>query len=164
MEEWKDVVGYEGAYQVSNAGQVRSVERLVGHVSGGALRKGRLLKQWLNNSGYPQVGLSNGNKVRNREVHRLVVDAFLGPAVEINHIDGNKQNNRLENLEKSSRSHNMRHSITQKGRGQKITIEQAREIRSQFHARRPRKAIAEQFGVSLGLVESIGSGKSWNWI
>ncbi|MFR8641532.1 MAG: NUMOD4 domain-containing protein [Phocaeicola vulgatus] len=79
MEEiWKDVKGYEELYQVSNYGQIRSVDGTVGYRYKGKQRiyKGRMLKQVVRN-GYLSVSLSKENKLKQKNIHRLVAEAFL---------------------------------------------------------------------------------------
>lgn len=101
-EIWKDVVGYEGYYEVSNFGNVRSIDRYVNHSSGGErISKGKYLKQQIL-KGYKRVQLSKERKVKHHFVHRLVAFAFIpnpNNLPEINHIDEDKTNNNVENLE-----------------------------------------------------------------
>lgn len=102
-EVWKDVSGFEGYYQVSNLGRVRSLDRKVWSEKRGIFhfQKGRVLKP-VNIHGYWRVLLSKDGKPAKAIVHRLVAGAFL-PNPEnleyVNHKDENKSNNRLENLE-----------------------------------------------------------------
>ena len=95
MEEWRDVKGFEGLYQVSNLGRVRSLNYL--HTG-----KERVLKQCKNNHGYQQVTLYKDGKVKKGKVHRLVAEAFI-PNPDglpcVNHIDECKTNNIVTNLE-----------------------------------------------------------------
>lgn len=106
MEEiWKDIPDYEGYYQVSNLGRVRSLDRVVEHHKTGLVNlKGVLLKHGLNRYGYPFVNLCvNGNRKTIR-VHQLVAMAFMGhepcgQKLVIDHIDDNPQNNRVDNLQ-----------------------------------------------------------------
>ena len=118
QEEWRDVVGYENVYQVSNLGNVRSVDRYYNQVNGkngncNHIYKGRTLKQFKNNAGYMQVQLSYRYKSIPKRVHRLVAEAFLDNPNNykcVNHIDGSKENNNVNNLEWCSYSHNNRHA------------------------------------------------------
>lgn len=104
-EEWKDIEGYEGLYQVSNLGRVRSFKQN---------KSGHLLKYKSNCWGYFQVGLSKNGKQKLFSVHRLVAEAFI-PKVEnkniVNHIDCDKSNNHANNLEWCTQKENVRHSV-----------------------------------------------------
>ncbi len=110
-EIWKDVVGFEGLYKVSNKGNVYSVERisLQGRKIGG-----RILKPSPNSGGYLLVGLCKNGKIKKKYMHRLVAEAFL-PNPEnhpqINHIDEVKDNNELSNLEWCDSRYNVKSSI-----------------------------------------------------
>lgn len=109
MEEvWKNVSvsGFEDLYQVSNLGNVRSVDRMRGN----RFFQGKRMKPNLNKQGYCRVTLSNCEKTRKFFVHVLVINAFkknVDNLSQINHIDENKQNNCLENLEYCSASYNV---------------------------------------------------------
>lgn len=104
MEEiWKDVEGYEGHYQVSNIGNVRSVTKKV-NTKGGvkATKNGKMLKQSKSAKGYLSVNLSKNGKSKSCEVQRLVAIAFVSNSNNypcVNHIDENKANNVFTNLE-----------------------------------------------------------------
>lgn len=79
MENWRDVVGYEGWYQVSDQGRVRSLDRVVGHNLGGPKRiKGKLLKQHPKKYGHMSISLLQRGKRKQVNVHRLVAETFLG--------------------------------------------------------------------------------------
>ena len=99
-EIWKDIPGYEGYYQVSSLGRVKSLERVVGHTRHGEYTlKGKIRKLSLNTQGYLIVRLSNGGIVKTIKVHKLVAMAFLnhepcGYKEVVDHIDNNTQNNR----------------------------------------------------------------------
>ncbi len=107
MEIWKDILGYEGLYQVSNYGNVRSVDRYVeANSRWGVLRKmlfkGKEIKQFLGNSGYLKASLSKNGKVSSKDTHRMVYEAFNGiipENMQVNHKDENKKNNNISNLE-----------------------------------------------------------------
>lgn len=108
-EEWRAVVGFEGCYEVSSSGRVRSLDRLVSHGIGGLMRKrqGCLLKPGTVQSGHQLVVLG---RTQNRLVHRLVLEAFVGPkpdGMECCHNDGDPANNRVDNLRWDTRSANI---------------------------------------------------------
>ena len=100
-EIWRDISGYEGHYQVSNFGRVKSF-----HKGGRILKPGLVL-------GYLKVSLNSGGKVAQRKVHRLVAEAFIpnpNGKPEVNHIDGNPRNNHVDNLEWCTQLENIRHA------------------------------------------------------
>ena len=108
-EEWKDIEGFEGWYQVSNLGNVRRIAPVNGSP------RCRKLKPWVNTRGYSFVTLNVHCKKTAFRLHRLVAEHFIGRPcdgqTDVNHIDGNKQNNSVENLEWCTRSENMIHAI-----------------------------------------------------
>lgn len=114
MEQWKDIKGFEGYYQVSNKGNVRSLDRIITCKNGSKRnRKGKMIKPGIETCGYSFVQLSNGEKSIYARVHRLVADAFIenkDSKPQVNHIDGNKQNNDVSNLEYCTHSENMLHA------------------------------------------------------
>ena len=98
-EHWADVVGYKNRYRISDQG------RIVGMT-------GNVLKPGTDRYGYKTVVLSWNGKTKTHRVHRLVLAAFVGPDTrEVNHLNGDKGDNRLVNLEYSNRSANMLHSV-----------------------------------------------------
>ena len=113
-EIWKDIIGYEGLYQVSNFGRVKSLSRTVnayprGHKANRVIRD-RILKSNHIKNRYDIVALRKNNKTKTFAVHNLVANHFLpnpNNLPEINHIDENKQNNRVDNLEWCTHKHNM---------------------------------------------------------
>ena len=105
-EAWKDIEGYEGLYQISNFGNVKSLEKYVNHSSGCGTRtvNERILKPSFNSKGYLIVGLFINGKQKKRTIHQLVAVAFKnhipnGHILVVNHKDFNKLNNRVKNLE-----------------------------------------------------------------
>jgi hypothetical protein len=104
IEEWKDIPGYEGLYQVSNIGNVKSINyKKTG--------KEKLFNLNPNSQGYLMVCLSKNGKERSIKIHRLVAIAFLGHEPDnmntvVNHIDNNKLNNNVDNLELVSQRYN----------------------------------------------------------
>jgi hypothetical protein len=112
-EIWKDIKGYEGLYQVSNLGRVKSLERTVSKKDGSMQhRKERILKLVTRPNGYLQVNLCNGSGKKAFKVHRLVCVAFHeNPENKpcVNHIDENKTNNTASNLEWCTVKENINH-------------------------------------------------------
>ena len=113
-EIWKDIAGYEGIYQVSSTGLIKSLDRI--SYKGDKINqlKGRLLKPYLNLvSGYLSVSLSSDGIVIAFTIHRLVANAFIpnpNEYREVNHISGIKIDNSVENLEWCTRNHNIKHA------------------------------------------------------
>lgn len=114
MEEvWRDIDGYKGLYQVSNFGNVKSLDKKTKNKNGYRIIKGKILKSKLDNHGYLRIGLTKNNKQKFYLIHRLVAIAFLPNQNNypiINHIDGNPLNNYIENLEWCTYSYNIKHA------------------------------------------------------
>ena len=110
METWKDILGYEGSYQVSDQGRVRSLTRKRKNRYGEIIKEGVLLKERKDRNGYLHVILQNNGEKKFALIHRLVAEAFIphvADKTEVNHIDENKENNRVCNLEWCDRDYNM---------------------------------------------------------
>lgn len=108
-ELWKSIKDYEGLYEVSNFGRIRSVDRYVEQQGRMQLYKGCLMSPFYNNSGYVCIRLSKNNKKHNFTLHRLVAIAFLPNPNNlpcINHIDESHDNNCIDNLEWCDQSYN----------------------------------------------------------
>lgn len=102
QEIWKDIPNYEGLYQVSNLGNVKSLERTVNHLNGVRTVHEKILKPVIDNTGYYVVSLWKNNKHLRIHIHRLVAKTIISNIQNkpfINHIDGNKLNNNVNNLE-----------------------------------------------------------------
>src|SRR5690606_12557938 len=114
MEIWKDIAGYEGYYQISNLGRVKSLSRNTKIGSGFRAEPERIMKQLLINSGYHTVLLKKQGKQSRKLVHRLVAEAFI-PNTEgkgdVNHINCDRLDNRVFNLEWVTRSENLLHAV-----------------------------------------------------
>lgn len=127
MEEiWKDIKGYEGIYQVSNKGNVKSLKRIVKTWNAYKTLYDRLLKAYTSKNGYLHVVLRKDNVAKNYNVHRLVAEAFI-PNTEnksqVNHIDEDKTNNCVYNLEWCTPKENINYGNSLKKRAytQRIT-------------------------------------------
>lgn len=160
-EMWRDVPGYEGLYQVSNTGAVKSLAREV-KSSGDSYRftDDRILKPARRSvGGYMEVALTKDGKMRTHRIHKLVMAAFVGdcPAgQEVRHLNCDPGDNRLENLAYGTRSDNMLDS----GRmfrlsRQKLTRQDAENIRAKIRAGARQVDLAKEYGVSLCTVNAI---------
>ncbi len=115
MEIWKDIINFEGFYQVSNYGRVKSLERKIPHWKSERLQviKEKILKPSKDGKGYPLVVFQIENEMKAIKIHRLVATAFV-PNPEnkpqVNHIDGIKTNNHFSNLEWCNNSENVLHA------------------------------------------------------
>lgn len=113
-EIWKDVIGYEGRYQVSNFGTVRSLDRI--SYSGRKL-KGKIIYHGTHPEGYKTVNLCSNGICKTIRVHRLVAQAFIpnpNNLPQVNHINEVKSDNRVENLEWITNRGNVNHSANKK--------------------------------------------------
>ena len=140
-EVWEDIAGYKGQYQVSDKGNVRSVDRID---SRGRKREGALLKLIYDKDGYVVVNLyKNGIRAR-KKVHRLVTEAFIpnpNGLPQVNHRDEVKDNNNVENLEWCTSKYNNNHGtrlerVRKKVRGVNIKTGEVLTFRSTVEARR----------------------------
>lgn len=113
-EEWKDVVGYEGLYQVSNLGRVKtSFKPIKCHKNSIRFGKEKILSSKIEKNGYERVNLSKDGERKTYSIHRLVAQAFIpnpNNLPQINHKDENKLNNCVENLEWCTAKYNVRES------------------------------------------------------
>jgi len=162
-EIWKDVPNYEGLYQVSNLGKVRSLK----------FGKERVLKPYANGAGYYQVDPCKDGVKKKKSIHRLVMLAFVGESdLQVNHKNGIKTDNRLENLEYCTRSENAQHAFDtglnigrrgEKNSNSKLTRAFAERIKY-GHQGMTQKDIAEIYGIARSLVSDIRLGKRWKHI
>lgn len=118
MEIWKPIEGYEGLYEVSSYGNVRSLDREVNQSNGSIGHyRGKQLKGEYDNKGYKRFRLSKNNKSRKIFAHRLVANAFIPNPFNkpfVNHIDETHDNNKVENLEWCTYVENMNHGTIRK--------------------------------------------------
>ena len=171
MEIWKDIEGYEGYYQVSNLGRVKS---LIRKVQGTNTKSEEFLKLPLSNSGYHRVHLSKKSKVKLYSVHRLVAIAFIQNIEnkpQVNHKNGIKTDNRCDNLEWCTISENRKHSYdngfqSKKGINHhlvKLTEEQVRNIKyNDFDLNNVQ--LSKIYGVKRETIRDIRNRKNWKHI
>lgn len=115
IEIWKPIKGYEGLYEVSNKQRVRSVDRVLNHPTGKCLVKSKIKTLQISNKGYYCLSLYKNGKGKVHLLHRLIAIAFipnLSNLHEIDHINGDKKDNRIENLRWCTRKINMNNPIT----------------------------------------------------
>jgi hypothetical protein len=172
QEIWKDISGYEGYYQVSNLGNVKSMSRIVPGPRVPIRVKERILKPIKNNQGYNQVVLSKQNR-KNVLVHRLVAFAFLenpDNLPDINHLDSNPLNNKLSNLEWCTATSNQEHANLY-GRGpnrmgtkcyrSKINEATVLKVLS-LYTKISQVEISKMLGLHKAHVSKIIHGKCWS--
>ena len=114
-EIWKDVIGYKGFYQVSNLGRIRSLDRTVERGCSYLPIKGKVLTGHINGDGYHFIGLCKNNIRKFLAIHRIVAQAFIKNKYDkpcIDHIDGNRLNNNVENLQWCTNKENMNNPIS----------------------------------------------------
>lgn len=162
-EEWREIPGVDG-YQVSNLGRVRSITRVktVEGAGKSLVYPGRILSQALRD-GYPRVNLHG----KAYTVHRLVAAAFLGPCpegMEVRHLDGNKVNNRAENLAYGTHRENVLDQYNTRGFMPKgLTKAEAVDIAARIRRGDNNKKIAAETGVSRETIYRMRSGNSYGW-
>lgn len=113
MESWKDIKGFEGYYQISTEQIVRGLKRTVKKPFGFRTVRERIIKTYLHNCGYWQVLLRKEGKTKRFVIHRLVADAFIPNPLnlpQVNHKNGIKTDNRIENLEWVTEKQNINHA------------------------------------------------------
>ena len=162
-EQWRDVEDYVGLYQISDFGRVQRLE-------GPRCTIPRIIKPQLV-KGYPCVSLCVGRTRRVRSVHSMVAIAFIGPypvGQEVNHLDHDRANPRLDNLEYRTHKGNMEYASEHKRfhvkpRGKLHAID-IPKIRQMFHDGLNAPVVARQFNVSVGAVQSVKWGKNWKHI
>jgi hypothetical protein len=181
-EVFVDIQGYEGYYQVSNYGNVRSLDRVIKEKTGKIQTlKGRILKPRINPGGYYHVGLGKNGTRATFAIHQLVARAFIpnpNKKRTVNHINGDKLSNNVSNLEWSTYSENLEHAyktglrqavkpseVACKNYRRKLNEQQVREIKRLIVADfLTLKQIANQYNVGRSTISSIKSGRNWRHI
>lgn len=164
IENWRDVKGYEGFYQVSNLGRVKSLDRVVKDINKDRtqLIKGKMLKPADNGNGYLIVSLRKDNKRKNHYIHRLVGEAFLNDYLSIltiNHKDFNRKNNNVSNLEVCTIQENLKYSYE---KNKKMTPEFISFLENENKNGKSKTKIMKEYHISwTTLKKSIPSLKNY---
>lgn len=168
-EIWAIVPGYNGDYSISSIGRIMSKK----------FGKIRHMNPSINSAGYPYVGLSLNGSVKNHRIHRLVASAFISNPSnkpEVNHLNGDVTDSRVENLEWVTAKENTRHAFDVLGRkmrqlkgslnpNAKLTEDIVRSIRESISSGRTTRAqTARSLGITKTTVTSIMNGRSWSHI
>lgn len=160
QEVWKDIIGYEGLYEISSLGRVKSI------------RRKKILKPNVY-SGYCRVILQNQKVISNRFIHRIVAENFIdNPECkpQVNHIDFNTQNNNISNLEWCTNLENAFHSkIHGRKKGSKnghtkLNEDQVLKIKRSLKNSTPYHEICNQFKITYSHLLGIANGKIWGWL
>jgi Trp operon repressor len=182
IEVYVDISNYEGYYQVSNYGNVRSLDRVITEQTGKTQTlKGRILKPHTNSSGYYQINLNRKSIRTTFAIHQLVAQAFLDNRSRkptVNHINGIKTDNNVNNLEWATYSENLEHAyknklrtsvlsqaVGEKNYKRKLTPEQVIEIKRLLVAGNlTHREIATKFSVARSTITEIKSGRRWRYL
>lgn len=175
-EIWKSIPGYEGAYEVSSTGRIRSLQRLVTSRWGDGsprLHRARILILRTDVDGYKWATLFRNAKRKNVRAHGAVLSAFIRPkreGEECNHIDGNKSNNHVDNLEWVTAKQNTTHAFTaglrhpmrgDKHAMAKLSRQQVLEIRGRVACGAIRRTMAKEYNVSVQAICDVVNGHTW---
>lgn len=170
MEEvWKDIPGYEGSYQVSTLGRVKSLPRVV-QIPGYGTRtlSEKMLRLSRCTSGHLYVNLRKDGSTHHSEIHRLVMLAFVGPCppgMEVCHNDSNPANNRLDNLRYDTHLNNQIDMAYVGNRSRQIIkVPQVYEIRARLARGDTCKDIAKDYGVDKSTISKIKGGRNFAWL
>ena len=176
-EIWKDVVDYKGIYEVSNFGNVRSVDRIITYKNGVKVPyKGELKSQVVDKYGYNYVSLYENQRHKQGMVHRMVAQAFIPnpeKMPQVNHIDGDKLNNSLENLEWVTPQENLAHAketgllegVSGEGHYKsKLKESDVKETRERSKNGETYQSLADEFGVVKSTIGFIVNRQTWGHI
>lgn len=178
LEIWKDIEGYEGLYQVSNLGRVKSLERTIVRSDGQKrFLPEKILSCSLDDRGYVRAKMCRNNKHISKRVHRLVAETFIDNPdnkIEVNHKDGIKTNNKISNLEWATGYENLKHAHRNKlilpppikygsdNHQAKLTERQIIQIDKLLRDGKVSQSdIAKKYNVSKALITGIKKGKRW---
>jgi len=176
-EVWKFVPEYEGLYEASNQGRIKSVRRQIKGPRGCTIiKKEKILVPWkINKSGHSQVALYKNGSIKQKYIHYLVLITFVGPCpigMECRHLNGNPSDNRWpENIIWGTRKENAQDKIKhgkslqgEKCHLTKLTSENVLEIKRQLKNGETCLKISKEYGVSREAISAIKNKRSWWWL
>lgn len=167
IEEWKDIQGFIGRYQISNTGKLKSL------LSANGEKRELIIAGSLDKNGYHRVNLYKDGKVAYKRTNVLVAEYFLikpGDEYQVNHIDGNKLNNNVSNLEWVTLKENITHAVKnglmnpRYGEDHPNSILSESDIIEIYKSNKSQRKISIEFGVSQSLICNIKKGKIWKHV
>lgn len=172
VEEWRPVVGYEGLYEVSSHGRVRSLTRLCrGKCDSLCRHNGTVLKAKTTRDGHQGISLSRERRYKSTNVHLLVLEAFVGPrpkGLQCCHNDGNEANNFVGNLRWDTPANNgsdkVKHGTSGKGErnpSAKLSVKDVLEIRNATPRYGYLLDLCRRYGIGKGTICQVRSRKTW---
>ena len=177
MEIWKPIPSFEGYYEASSLGRVRSVDRVVKHKRCGTqFVRGNLMSLKKSRSGYLMCLIQKDGVRKNMTTHRLIAKTFIPNPKnkpQVNHKNGIKDDNRVENLEWCNRSENINHAYANnlmvknfgsKNGSSKLNKHQVIEIKKLLDEKNTCVSIAKKFNVSSSQIERIKNKVNWSWV
>lgn len=170
IEVWKDIDGFESLYQVSSYGRIRSLPRYK--------TRGRVLKQCISKKGYLRTSIMGKPNTAYLIMHRVVAKAFIpnpNNLPEVNHKDGNKQNNHVDNLEWCTHEYNVKHSVENKladyskiagskNSQSKLNEIEVVKIRQMHKDGKNFTEIAKQYNVTANLIGMVCRMQNWKHV
>lgn len=165
-EVWKDIVGYEGFYQASNMGRVKSLERIDCR---GQHRKCKILRQAFDEDGYLISTISKDKKRHSVRWHRIIYQAFNPTSdntLAVNHKNGIKTDNRICNLEWCTNYENVLHALqlglrNAKGERNNFAILNNSKVLEIFHSDKKNSVLAKEYNISILTIQRIKTGYQW---
>ena len=170
MEEWRPIPGYEGIYEVSDLGRIRSLDRYcLGKDGRSEFHPGKILVCGPGKHGYAVVGLRDGEKRRTRTVHTIVAEVFLSPRPprhDVMHLNGNRLDNRATNLRYGTRAENLHQTYAYGGTAGpgKLSREQARDAMRRMDYGESPLDLAKEYGVNNAAMYHIRNGATFKWL
>jgi hypothetical protein len=173
-EIFKDIKGYEGLYQISNLGRVKSFNKKIKHMSGYRLIKEKFIKPHLGKNGYYAIDLKNNTKREKYTIHRLIAIHFilnLENKPQVNHINGIKTDNSIENLEWVTNLENAKHAyktglikLGERSNLSKLTDKQVLEIKERLKNKESHELIAKSYNVHRTSISKINQNKTRQYL